>query len=152
MLIRPANPSDAAGMVRVIEEIFATGLRKTTGDADWVLEHYINHKDRIECSLAVTDEGRILGFQSLRYAVADNPYGVAEGWGIIGTHVSPQAARQGVGKALFSATLKAAKSFGLKNIDATIGDTNETGLAYYEAMGFRRYRTIDAAICKVYSV
>ncbi|WP_313613135.1 GNAT family N-acetyltransferase, partial [Rhizobium sp.] len=103
MKIRPASIDDAAGMAAVQNEIFAAGLRKAPTDVATVLENYIEHADRIECVVAEDEDGRILGFQSLRYAWADNPYGVAKGWGIIGTHVSPQAARRGVGSALFAA-------------------------------------------------
>ncbi|MNX63079.1 Acetyltransferase (GNAT) family protein [compost metagenome] len=115
-----------------------------------MLENYIQHTDRIECSVAEDDDGRIMGFQSLRYARADNPYGVAEGWGIIGTHVSPQAARRGVGSALFAATRRAAEARGLKNIDASIGADNMLGQGYYDAMGFTTYRQPEGLVCKVY--
>jgi GNAT superfamily N-acetyltransferase len=152
MNIRPAKSTEAQGMSRVLDEIFEAGLRKSGGDARWVLAHYIEHPDRIECTVVECDPGRILGFQSLRHAVAGNPYEVPEGWGIIGTHVSPRAARQGVGSALFQATLQAARTFGLQNIDATIGEDNNSGLTYYEAMGFRTYRSPRGSICKVYRV
>ncbi|MFK3776752.1 GNAT family N-acetyltransferase [Agrobacterium sp. NPDC089420] len=137
-------------MAAVQNEIFSAGLRKASTDEAAVLENYIRHADRIECSVAEGADGRILGFQSLRYAQADNPYGVAEGWGIIGTHVSPVAARKGVGSALFAATRKAAEAYGLKNIDASIGADNRLGQRYYEAMGFTSYRQPEGLVCKVY--
>ena len=150
MKIRSASVDDAAGMAAVQNEIFAAGLRKVPTGVATVLENYIEHADRIECVVAEDEDGRILGFQSLRYAWADNPYGVAEGWGIIGTHVSPQAARRGVGSALFAATRKAAEDRGLKNIDASIGADNPLGQGYYEAMGFTTYRQPEGLVCKVY--
>jgi ribosomal protein S18 acetylase RimI-like enzyme len=152
MKIRPATAEDAEGMAAVQNEIFAAGLRKTSTDIEMVLKTYIEKEGRIECSVAEDGAGRILGFQSLRYARAGNIYGVEEGWGIIGTHVSPSAARQGVGSALFSATLEAAKAAGLENIDASIGADNALGQGYYEAMGFRTYRTPEGLVCKVYRV
>lgn len=152
MKIRSAKSVDAQGMSAVLDEIFDAGLRKSAGDATFVLAHYIEHEHRIECSVAEDGQGRILGFQSLRYAIAENPYGVSEGWGIIGTHVSPQAGRQGIGSALFQATLRAAKTFGLQNIDATIGEGNKMGLAYYEAMGFQTYRSGGGSISKAYRI
>ena len=103
-------------------------------------------------SVAVDEDGRILGFQSLRYAAAGNEFVVAEGWGIIGTHISPMAARRGIGAALFAATLSAARNFGLHNIDADIPADNAAGLAYYEAMGFRTYRLGKGTIGKVYRI
>ncbi|HBF29106.1 GNAT family N-acetyltransferase [Rhizobium sp.] len=152
MLIRPATPLDAPGMSDAINQIFAAGLRKTAGDPAMVLATYIEHKDRIQCSVAQSDEGRILGFQSLRYAREGNPYDTPEGWGSIGTHVSPLAARQGVGSSLFQATLLAAKAFPLQNIEAAIGADNAVAVAYYEAMGFRTHRTAEGLIYKVYRV
>lgn len=152
VLIRPATSVDAQGMCDALNEIFAAGLRKTAGDVAMVLSAYIEHKDRIECSVAQADDGRILGFQSLRYARLDNPYGTPEGWGIIGTHVSPRAARQGVGSALFQATLAAAKAYPIENIEAAIGADSEMALGYYEAMGFRTHRTTEELTCKVYRI
>ncbi|MVA38013.1 GNAT family N-acetyltransferase [Agrobacterium vitis] len=152
MQIRPANSLDAQGMSKALDEIFAAGLRKSAGDSEWVLAHYIDHENRIECSVAQDEDGCILGFQSLRYATVDNPYGTPEGWGIIGTHVSPLAARRGVGSALFRATVQAAEAFPVQNIEAAIGADNDVGLAYYEAMGFRTYRSSDGLVCKVYRI
>ncbi|WP_420360839.1 GNAT family N-acetyltransferase [Agrobacterium rubi] len=152
MKIRAATLEDAAAMTAVQNEIFAAGLRKTPRDIETILKVYLQREDSIECTVAENAEGRILGFQSLTFARPGNPYGVAEGWGIIGTHVSPAAARQGVGSALFRATLVAAKAAGLENIDASIGADNPLGQAYYEAMGFRTYRTPEGLVCKVYRV
>ncbi|WP_144577466.1 GNAT family N-acetyltransferase [Agrobacterium sp. DE0009] len=150
MKIRPATSDDAAAMAEVQNEIFSAGLRKAPTDVMTVLANYIEHADRIECSVAEDEDGRILGFQSLRYARPDNPYGVAQGWGIIGTHVSPRAARKGVGSALFAATRQAAEAKGLQNIDASIGADNLLGQAYYEAMGFTTYRQPHGLVCKAY--
>ncbi len=153
MIVRSAELDDAEGMAAVQNEIFAAGLRKTPTDVATVLASYLTPDDRIQCTVAVDDDGRILGFQSLRLATAaGNPYGVEQGWGIIGTHVSPNAARQGVGSALFRATLSSAKAAGLENIDASIGADNPLGQAYYEAMGFRTYRTPEGRVCKSYRV
>lgn len=152
MKIRPAGIDDAKAMAAVQNEIFSAGLRKAQTDIATVLENYIQHMDRIQCTVAEDEDGRILGFQSLRYARADNPYGVEEGWGIIGTHVSPHAARRGVGSALFAATRKAAEDRGLTNIDASIGADNASAQSYYEAVGFRTYRQPDGLVCKVYRV
>ena len=152
MTIRSAEPGDAAGMGRVAREIAAATGRTRPCGVDYMLSHYIHHPDRILCSVAVDADGTILGFQSLKLAPAGNSNGVAEGWGMIGTHISPQAARRGIGKALFAETLAAARQAGVERIDATIGAANTGGLAYYEAMGFRTYRGNQSAVCKVFEV
>jgi ribosomal protein S18 acetylase RimI-like enzyme len=150
MKTRPAMSDDAEGMAAVQNEIFAAGLRKTPTDKATIMAAYIDPEDRIQCVVAEDDDGRILGFQSLRLAKVGNPWDVAEGWGIIGTHVSPLAARRGVGSALFRDTLRAAREFGLRNIDASIGADNMLGQAYYEAMGFQTYRTPNGLVCKAF--
>ena len=152
MKTRPAIPDDAEGMAAVQNEIFAAGLRKTPTDVMAILAAYINHVDRIQCVVAEDDDGRILGFQSLRLAKVGNPWDVESGWGIIGTHVSPLAGRKGVGSALFKDTVQAARAFGLRNIDASIGADNMLGQAYYDAMGFQTYRTPENLVCKVFAL
>ncbi|WP_120633961.1 GNAT family N-acetyltransferase [Ruegeria sp. EL01] len=152
MSFRSAQDSDAEGIASVLQDLFDAGKRRKSCTAEFVLGHYISHPDRIGCTVAVDQGGRILGFQSLRHAVAGNPYDVAVGWGIIGTHIRPSAARRGVGRGLFAQTLDAALGFGLTSIDATIGADNAEGLAYYEAMGFREYRQLEGAVSKVYQL
>ena len=88
----------------------------------------------------------MLGFQSLIRAEEGNSGGVEPGWGIIGTHVRPTAARRGVGRALFEVSRAAAANAGLQTIDATIAANNPEALAYYEAMGFRPYRSLGNLI------
>ena len=149
MEIRPVRIDDAVGMSKVLKEIIDATGRQREYDRDHVIERYIADPNRIECHVAVVD-GEILGFQSLKHATDGNPYGVAVGWGIIGTHVSPRAARKGVGSALFAATREAARAAEITDIDASIGDDNDMGLAYYEAIGFRTYRTSPGRICKQY--
>ncbi|HWT61995.1 MAG TPA: GNAT family N-acetyltransferase [Ochrobactrum sp.] len=151
MEIRPVRIADADGMSKVLKEIIDTTGRQREYDRDHVIARYISDPNRIECHVAIVD-GEVLGFQSLKHATEGNLYGVAVGWGIIGTHVSPRAARKGVGSALFAATRQAAKVAGITDIDASIGDDNDIGLAYYEAIGFRTYRTSPGRICKQYKV
>lgn len=151
MEIRPATRDDAERMSRVLKEIVTAAGRERPSDPAFVLSHYIENPSGIRCSVAVGDAGDILGFQSLIRAVADNPYGVMEGWGIIGTHISPRAHRSGIGTALFSASKQAALEAGIEKIDASIGTNNPTAQRYYEALGFRTYRESDGMIQKVFA-
>ncbi|MCK0137535.1 GNAT family N-acetyltransferase [Aliiroseovarius sp. F47248L] len=147
-----ATLEDAAEISAFLKELADLGKRQRPWDEAYVREYYIGNPDSIQCSVAVGDDGAILGLQSLTRAAEGNVYDVTPGWGIIGTHVKPSAARRGVGRALFAATIKAAQNAGIGNIDATIGATNGEGLAYYEAMGFRTYRSMNGAICKMLDV
>lgn len=152
MRTRSAIAVDAEAMSAVLRAIIAENGRERPSDPDFVLATYIAHPDRVACTLALDAADVVVGFQSLRRARPGNPYGAPAGWGIIGTHVAPQAGRQGVGTALFSVTRHAAREAGIGRIDAAIGAANKAGLAYYEARGFRTYRTTGDLVHKVYTV
>lgn len=151
MRIRTATPDDALAMSKVLREIIAVTQRERPSDPEFVLRTYITNPHGIRCSVAVDDNDVVMGFQSLVHAIEGNHYGVAVGWGIIGTHISPRAARQGVGSALFKETKNAATAAGLQNIDASIGENNAGGLSYYDSIGFKTYRTGQGTICKRFS-
>lgn len=132
-------------MAAVQNAIFAAGLRKTPVDADRMRALYLNHPNTLAATLAVRD-GAVLGFQWLGLAWPGNEYGVEPGWGMIGTHIRPDAGRSGIGRRLFAETLAAARQAGVAQIDASIGDDNLGALAYYQAMGFRPYRKSEGRI------
>ena len=117
-----------------------------------VLSNYIAHPERIRCSVAQAEDGALLGFQSLKRATPGNPYGLPRGWGIIGTYVSEAAGRRGVGKALWAASLQAARTDGIEQIEAAIGADNHAAQQYYAALGFERYETRPGVVCKRYRI
>jgi L-amino acid N-acyltransferase YncA len=149
MKTRAASADDAEGMGQVLREIIDHTGRQRPSDVEFIMGRYIADPTSIRYTVAIDDAGNIVGFQSLKKAVAGNPYGTPEGWGIIGTHISPKMHRRGVGKLLFSATRDAALRAGLKKIDAYIGADNLSGLRYYDAMGFQTYRTPEGIVQKV---
>ena len=151
MNIRDAVLADVDQMSAFLKELTAAGKRKRPDDADFVRTYYIGDPHKIRCSVAEENDV-VLGFQSLTLAQSGNPWGVEPGWGIIGTHIRPCAARRGVGRALFAVTRKAAEAAAIAHIDASIATDNADALAYYEAMGFRTYRTPQGLICKFFSV
>jgi GNAT superfamily N-acetyltransferase len=152
MQIRTATPDDAPAMSAMLQLLVKAGKRTSPADEAFVLSHYITNPDGIRCSLAVDDDGSVLGFQSLIFSRAGNRYDTPVGWGIIGTHVSPLAARRGVGRQLFEVTKLAAEEAGLEKIEAFIGEKNAEGQAYYEKMGFGTYRLAEGAVCKCFEV
>ena len=152
MRIRAATTADAEGISAVLQELVAAKKRTKPGDPEFARRHYIEDPDRVQCFVAEDENGHVLGFQSVKTAGANNDYGTPAGWGFIGTHVSPRAARRGVGARLFAATILAARQARLPAIEAYIGAENAEGQAYYEAMGFRTYRQPDGAVCKRYEV
>jgi len=150
--IRDASASDAEALSHLLQELIAAGKRSTAGDPAFVLSHYIQHPDRLHCVLAVEIDRKILGFQSLKRAHEGNPYDTPVGWGIIGTHIRPTAARNGIGSRLFTTTLSAAQQAGLPAIEAYIGERNMPALAFYEALGFRECRRSEGIICKAFKL
>lgn len=152
MEIREAIADDAIEMSLVLQDIARTTGTPRATDAEYVMRHYIEHPDKVACHVAISESGQLIGFQSLKRASADNPYDVPTGWGIIGTQVSPGAARTGVAARLFTASLHSAKQAKLSFIDATIGWANAPAQAYYERMGFESYRETDRSVCKKFTV
>ncbi len=143
--LRPATPDDADALAAVQNAIFAAGLRKTPVDADRMRAIYLDLPQTLALTVAER-QGKVLGFQWLGRAWPGNEYGVAPGWGMIGTHIRPDARRSGIGRRLFAETLAAAQRAGLAHIDASIGDDNAPAFAYYQAMGFRPYRKSEGRI------
>ena len=143
--LRPATLGDAEAMAAVQNAIFAAGLRATAVDSARMRDVYLQHPGTLRTTLALK-EGRVAGFQWLGRAWDGNEYGVATGWGMIGTHIDPAAGRSGIGRQLFAETLAAAQAAGLCHIDASIGEDNAPALAYYQAMGFRPYRRSEGRI------
>ncbi len=152
MKVREAVVADAEEISIFLQELAALGKRNLPSDETYVRSHYIVHADNIRCSVVEDVDGTLLGLQILKRASAGNDYGVIPGWGIIGTHVRPGAGRRGVGRALFTATLDAARKAGLEKIDATIGSSNLEGLGYYEAIGFRTYKTNEGSVSKCFEL
>jgi GNAT superfamily N-acetyltransferase len=151
MNIRTATEDDVASMSAMLETLVAAGRRRKPADEEYVRDHYVANPLGIRCSLAEDEDGSLLGFQSLIRAVEGNPYDTPVGWGIIGTHVAPHAARTGVGTRLFASSEQAAIEAGLSKIEAFIGKDNAVAQAYYERMGFETYRQTVAALRKVWA-
>lgn len=131
--------------MEVQNAIYRAGLRGSPVDTAFVRERYLDGEYKVACTVAVRD-GNVVGFQSLKRAWPGNPYDVPEGWGIIGTHIRPDVGRSGIGRRIFAVSLAAARTAGLKHIDANIGADNAPALAYYGALGFTPYRESGDAI------
>lgn len=143
--LRSALSTDADDMAEVQNAIHRAGLRSSPVTVALVRERYLEGGHRVACTVAVRG-GRVVGFQSLQRAWPGNPYDVAQGWGIIGTHIRPDAGRSGLGRRLFASTLIAARAAGVEHIDASIGADNAGALAYYAALGFTPYREGDGTV------
>lgn len=152
ILVRRTMPEDIAQISDFLTELKRLGKRTLPSDKAFVQKSYVEDPSLISSCVAVGQTGGILGIQILKRAGPNDPYGTPEGWGTIGTHVRANTARQGIGRQLFAATLRAAKAATVSKICATIGAQNQEGLGYYEAMGFRTFEIGETHVSKCYSV
>jgi L-amino acid N-acyltransferase YncA len=136
VIVREATPADAPGMAEVINPIIAAGgttAHQRPFTPERIVGHYIAAPGVISCRVA-SDAGTILGFQVLERLEA-----LPAGWADIGTFVAPGSQRGGIGGALMTATLAAARAAGIATVNATIRADNAPGLAYYARHGFADY-------------
>ncbi|SMX29052.1 Acetyltransferase (GNAT) family protein [Pelagimonas phthalicica] len=148
MKLRQAVPADAPAISAFLQKLTKLGQRNLPDTPDYVATHYIGNANRVSCLIAMDAADQPVGIQIVSRAEEGNAYDVTPGWGIIGTHISPEAQGQGIGKALFAGTLSVAREYGLPSLDAAIGEDNSGGQAYYEKMGFKTYRTMPGRVCK----
>lgn len=139
--VRPAMPLDAGSMAQLLNEIIRIGgttalVRPVTGDdlVDWMA----SAPNCAAWHVALDDSEQVVGFQWID-ASNQLPPEAAE----IATFVQFGQTGLGIGSALFSATVKAAKSLGYVWIRANIRADNEGGLTYYQSRGFRDYSVIE---------
>ncbi len=136
MILRRAEPGDAAAMVALQNEVIDIGgttAHQAPRTAPQVMEDYIAGDSVICCHVADGGDG-LMGFQ----AVGRHPE-LDLGWGDIGSYVRPGLQRGGVGRALFDATVAALRAAGITTINAAIRADNAAGLGYYARCGFIDY-------------
>jgi ribosomal protein S18 acetylase RimI-like enzyme len=132
MIVRRAEPADAAAMAAVVNriiEIGGTTAHELAYSPEQVRGYYIDGPNTITCVVAEL-EGVLIGWQAI---------GWWQGEEHIGSFVSPDIQAKGVGAALFALTLDLAREAGLTEIHASIRADNVPGLAYYARIGFVDY-------------
>ena len=148
VIYRPGTAGDAPSLARMLQALTAAGKRTRPSDLVFARDHYLTSPNLVVSTVAVDETDQVIGLQVVSRVTGENPWGTEIGWGMIGTHVHPDAARQGLGRGLFARTRPAIEASDLPAVDASIGDTNEVALAYYGAMGFVTYRTAPGLVCK----
>jgi L-amino acid N-acyltransferase YncA len=138
--VRRARKSDAAELAALLNGIVAAGGTTAIEEPlaiDTLDEWFISGPHVLFCFVAVDRASRgPVGFQSV-YRDAELP----ERWADIATFVAATHRLIGVGTSLFARTRVEARHRGLSAINATIRADNRQGLAYYDSLGFRTYRT-----------
>ncbi len=128
---------DIPGMCQLINaiiEIGGTTAHQEMFDEEKFTKHFLNEQKLISCIVAVDQNDTIAGFQA-----AEMHPGLPEDWADIATFARVSPKIPGVGTAMFVATRKAVEAAGFVAINATIRADNESGLSYYDKMGFVTY-------------
>lgn len=133
MIVRPATIDDCPPMVELLNEIIAIG-GTTANVTPWttaqMVEKMQTNTDRSSWVVAVKG-GVLMGYQYFQPHPDLPPEAPS-----IATFVRVGAVKMGVGSAMFTETLSAAKRLGYTWINATIRADNTGGQAYYASRGF----------------
>ncbi len=139
LLIRPAQPEDAAAIVAIFNPIIESG-KYTVFDSPFTVEaeqEYItNFPTRGIFHVAVRQENKqIVGFQSTEpFATYTHAF---DHVGVIGTYVDLAERGQGIAGHLFAATFEAARQKGYEKLFTFIRADNPAALATYQRQGFQ---------------
>ena len=137
-VVRDVEPSDAAGLVRVLNPIIEA-QRYTVLDmpvnVETEFDFIIDFPDRGIWKVAVREPDRtIVGFQVLEpYASYTRAF---DHVGTLGTYVDLELRRQGIARRLFAATFDAARHKGYEKIFTFIRADNPAALQAYLGQGF----------------
>ena len=138
LAVRDVEPSDAAGLVRVLNPIIEarryTAL-DTTFSVDTERDYVIDFPDRGVWKVALRQPDQtIVGFQVLEpYATYTRAF---DHVGTLGTYVDLDLRRQGIARRLFAATFDAARQKGYEKIFTFVRADNPAALQAYLGQGF----------------
>ena len=138
LLVREAQPDDAAAIVGILNPIIEAGVYTvfdTPFTVDAEQEYILNFPQRGVFNVAVScPDQKIVGFQTIEpFATFTRAF---DHVGIIATFVDLSYRRQGIGKCLFEATFETARSKGYEKIFTYVRADNAVGLASYLQRGF----------------
>ncbi len=129
--MRSEDVSTACSILNQIIAIGGTTAIETPLSEPMFAQSFLDGPDTIICHVALDTSGTVAGFQWLGSNKA-----LPDGCGDIATFTRRDPVLKGAGRALFEATVKAARINGIKSINATIRADNHLGLSYYSKMGF----------------
>jgi L-amino acid N-acyltransferase YncA len=145
LLIRDADPNDAAGIVSVFNPIiearsFTLFDTPFTIDAERSYIEALTPRDVFHVAVRASDNV-VVGFQSMSpFATYTRAF---DHVGVIGTYVDLGSRRLGVSKRLFPATFEAARRKGYEKIFTYIRTDNPAALSTYQTHGFRIVGTAE---------
>jgi len=141
--VRPADPSDAEGLVRLAQAVSAEpegwlittdGEWRSVGDERRYLKAVRRYPHAAVYVAEREDDGAIIGRLSLARDTHPASAHVAD----LGLMVASDARRQGVGGALLEAAVKWADGAGIRKLELHVFPWNEPAIQLYEKFGFER--------------
>ena len=139
-----ADLGAARAILNRIIAIGGTTAYEDPVDAEYFARVYFDgNPDRIATHVALDPRGAVAGFQFIERREG-LPADVAD----IASFARSAPKLKGAGRALFAATVAAARAAGCTAINAQIRADNVPGLGYYTAMGFADHDVIRAVPLK----
>lgn len=140
-IVRAMAPDDASGIARMAAALSAhEGADAPPFDAAAVLRWGFGAGRRFDGVVAEA-AGRLVG-----YALFHDGFHVGEGAPgimVMDLYADPDMRRRGVGRALMDAVVEAARNRGCTWVTWQVHPDNTDALAFYRAIGGRRYRAAD---------
>jgi RimJ/RimL family protein N-acetyltransferase len=139
-LIRRAEPGDAGALVRLAEAVGSEEEGWLIADGGWrsVSEErrYLKaiRRHSYAAVLVAELEGRIVG----RLSIGRDGHPASEHVADVGVMVADGYRRRGIGRALMESAEAWARSVGVRKIELHVFPHNESALALYERLGYRR--------------
>ncbi|WP_372785200.1 N-acetyltransferase family protein [Phenylobacterium sp.] len=139
MIVRPATSADAEALAAIYGDAVLNGFGTFEEEAPSADE--MDRRRRVIADqglpyLVAEDAGRVLGFAyagpfrpraAYRYTLEDSVY------------VAPDAAGQGVGRAVLTAIIAACEALGVRQLMAVIGDSgNAASIGLHRSLGFEQ--------------
>ncbi|MEP7366249.1 MAG: N-acetyltransferase [Acidobacteriota bacterium] len=136
-LIRPATPDDAHALVGLLQLIARERIH-TAIDQPWPAaaqrQHILDQSPRECIHVAESPAGELVGYQVLALSAASIPS--MSHVGQLGTFLAPNFRRQGIGRALFTATLAFAGAHAYRKFVIQVRASNTAAQAFYQSAGF----------------
>lgn len=140
MLVRRADPGDAAALVELAEQvgreegrwILTTSGWRSVAEERRYLKAVQRHADA--AVYVVEDDGRIVG----RLSLSRDPHPSSQHVADLGLMVAAGHRRRGIGRTLLEEAVRWAQESGVRKLELHVFPWNEPALMLYEAFGFER--------------
>lgn len=140
ILVRRADPGDAAALVALAEEVGGEEGRWILTTASWrsvaeerrYLKAVQRHADA--AVFVVEDDGRIVG----RLSLSRDPHPSSRHVADLGLMVAADHRRRGIGKALLEEAVRWAQASGIRKLELHVFPWNTPALRLYASFGFER--------------